>query len=173
MLSKLIFITCCFVYNVIAASNTFYGLNYGVSKDACPSFDTVKRDFRILSQYTNIIRVYSIKDCNIGQFALQASQENKLRIYLGMWVDKTDSFEKEYEALETLVSSNSLYNVEAIIVGSEVMYREDMVSNELVKRITKVKNLVGPKGVKVTTSEVYYKLYPDIVDAVDFLMMYV
>lgn len=173
MLSKLIFITCCFVYNVIAASNTFYGLNYGVSKDACPSFDTVKRDFRILSQYTNIIRVYSIKDCNIGQFALQASQENKLRIYLGMWVDKTDSYEKEYEALETLVSSNSLYNVEAIIVGSEVMYREDMLSDELVKRITKVKDLVGPKGVKVTTSEVYYKLYPDIVDAVDFLMMYV
>ncbi|CEP08397.1 hypothetical protein [Parasitella parasitica] len=171
MLFGLTIITCCLAYNAIAASSPFYGLNYGVNKDSCPSFETVKRDFRILSQYTNIVRVYSIKDCDMGQLALQASQENKLKIYLGMWIDKTDSFEKEYMALQRLASVNSFYNVEAIIVGSEVMYREDMSSDELVKRINKVKNLVGPKGVKVTTSEVYYKYHSDIVDAVDFLMM--
>ncbi|CAO3628827.1 unnamed protein product [Mucor fragilis] len=171
MLLKLAFITCCFIYNVVAGSSAFYGLNYGVSKEACPSFNTVKRDFRILSQYTNTVRVYSLKDCDIGRLALQASQEVKMKIYLGMWIDKTDSFEQEYEALNRLAMSDSFYNVEAIIVGSEVMYREDMTADELAKRIKMVKNLVGPKGVKVTTSEVYYKFYPEIVDAVDFLMM--
>ncbi|KAL9548532.1 hypothetical protein MBANPS3_005638 [Mucor bainieri] len=171
MLLKLAFITCCFIYNAIAGSSAFYGLNYGVSKDACPSFDTVKRDFRILSQYTNTVRVYSLKDCDIGQLALKASQEVKMKIYLGMWIDKTDSFEQEYEALKRLTMSNSFYNVEAIIVGSEVMYREDMTADQLAQRINKVKGLVGPKGVKVTTSEVYYKFYPEIIDAVDFLMM--
>ncbi|KAI8642495.1 glycoside hydrolase superfamily [Parasitella parasitica] len=171
MFFKSMIFACCLVYNAIAASSPFYGLNYGVNKDSCPTFDTVKRDFRTLSQYTNTVRVYSIKDCQIGQLALQASQESKMKIYLGMWIDKTDSFEEEYAALQKLASSNSFYNVEAIIVGSEVMYREDMSSDQLVKHINKVKNLVGPKGVKVTTSEVYYKFYPDIVDAVDLLMM--
>lgn len=171
MLLKFLFLTSCLIYNVLAGSSAFYGLNYGVSKEACPSFDTVKRDFRILSQYTNTVRVYSLKDCDIGQRALQASQEAKMKIYLGMWIDKTDSFDQEYEALKRIASSNSFYNVEAIIVGSEVMYREDMTADELAKRINKVKALVGPKGVKVTTSEVYYKFYPEVIEAVDFLMM--
>jgi glucan 1,3-beta-glucosidase len=165
----LILVSCSLLASVSA--DIFYGLNYGVSKDACPSYETVNRDFRILSQYTSIIRVYSVKDCNIGEMALKASQANRLKVYLGMWVDKTDSFDKELAALQQLVSSNSLYNVEAIIVGSEVMYREDMESSELVNHIEDVKRLVKPNGVQITTSDVYYKFNPDVVDAVDFVMM--
>jgi glucan 1,3-beta-glucosidase len=167
--TALILVSCSFLVSVSA--DIFYGLNYGVSKYACPSYETVDKDFKILSQYTHTIRVYSLKDCNIGELALKASQANGMKVYLGMWVDKTDSFNQELAALNQLVSSNSFYNVEAIIVGSEVMYRGDLEPSELVHHIEDVKRLVKPKGVQVTTSEVYYKFNPDVVDAVDFLMM--
>ena len=151
------------------AGSAFYGLDYGVNTGACPTLESVKRDFRTLSQYTTTIRVYSIKDCNLGQLAIQASQANKMKLYLGIWIDKTDSFDKEMEALQSLVKTESLRNVEAIIVGSEVMYRGDVSADQLVDHIKKVKTLA--RGTKVTTSEVYYKFDPKVVNAVDFLMM--
>lgn len=169
-----IFLLSCFVPLLAAAgvsANAFYGLNYGVNINACPTLETISSDFQAISQYTNIVRIYSVKDCNLGELALQASQANNLQLYLGMWVDKTHSFDKEFSALKRIASSNSFYNVEAVIVGSEVMYRNDMPSNELVKRIKKVKKLVKPLGPKVTTSEVYYKFSPDVIDAIDFVMM--
>ncbi|KAI7888732.1 glycoside hydrolase superfamily [Mucor mucedo] len=160
------------VSSTLAASSAFYGLNYGVNMYACPTLEDVKRDFRILSQYTNTVRIYSIKDCNLGELALKASQATKLRLYLGMWVDKSDSFDREFSALKTIAESNRFYNVEAIIVGSEVMYRGDLEPNELVDRIEKVKSLVSPLGqTKVTTADVYYKFTPEIINAVDFVMM--
>lgn len=160
------------VSSTLAASSAFYGLNYGVNMYACPSLEDVKQDFRILSQYTNTVRIYSVKDCNLGELALKASQATKLRIYLGMWVDKSDSFDREYNALKTMAETNRFYNVEAIIVGSEVMYRGDLQSSELVERIEKVKSLVIPLGrTKVTTADVYYKFTPEIINAVDFIMM--
>lgn len=158
------------VTSTLAASNAFYGLNYGVNTYACPSLEDVKHDFRIISQYTNTVRIYSVKDCNLGELALKASQATKLKLYLGMWVDKTDSFDREYSALKTIVESNPFYNVEAIIVGSEVMYRGDLQSNELVDRIEKVKTLVRGQT-KVTTADVYYKFTPEIINAIDFVMM--
>lgn len=154
-----------------SSSNAFYGLNYGVNIYACPTLEDVKRDFRVISQYTNTVRIYSVKDCNLGDLALKASQATKMRLYLGIWVDGVTPFEQEFNALKKIAKSNALYNVEAVIVGSEVMYRGDVSSEELVRRIEKVKKLVSPKGTKVTTAEVYYKFTPEIIHAVDFVMM--
>lgn len=152
-------------------ANIFYGLDYGVNTGACPSLEAVTRDFRTLSQYTNTIRIYSVKDCNLGELAIKASQANKMRLYLGMWIDKTDSFSKELAKLQEIAKSESFHNVDAVIVGSEVAYRGDLPEKELVNCIEKVKKVVHPLNTKVTTSEVYYKFDPGVVEAVDFLMM--
>ncbi|KAI9487758.1 MAG: glycoside hydrolase superfamily [Benjaminiella poitrasii] len=165
---------CFFLYEAsifVAASNIFYGLNYGVNIENCPTYETVKQDFRILSQYTNVVRIYSVQDCDMGRIALKASQANKMRLYMGIWIDKTDGFEQEFKMLQDLIRSNSFYNVNAIIVGSEVLFRGDMDSGGLVSHINDVKNLVHSKGVQVTTADVFYKISPEIVNAVDFLMI--
>lgn len=156
---------------VTLGANIFYGLDYGVNTGDCPSLETVTRDFRILSQYTNTVRIYSVKDCNLGELAIKASQDNKMRLYLGMWIDKTDSFSKELAKLQDIAKSESFHNVEAVIVGSEVTYRGDLPTKELVHCIEQVKNVVHPLNTKVATSEVYYKFSPEVVNAVDFLMM--
>lgn len=89
-----------------------------------------------------------------------------------MWVNTPQTFESEFNALKALVNSGAhLGNVDAIIVGSEVVYRKDADATTLAGYIKRVRGLVNPLGVKVTTSEVFYNFLPPIVEAVDLLMM--
>ncbi|EIE75827.1 hypothetical protein RO3G_00531 [Rhizopus delemar RA 99-880] len=90
---------------------------------------------------------------------------------MGMWIDKTDSFLQELVSLKKLVSDYNVQNIEAIIVGSEVIYRGDVSSDQLTEYINQVKEVVHPLGIQVTTSDVYYKFEPNVVSAVDFIMM--
>ena len=94
-----------------------------------------------------------------------------MRIYLGMWIDRPDTFDSEIGALTRLVNNKSLTNVEAIIVGSEVLYRNDAQPDIFANYIKKVKDLVRPLNIQVTTADVYYKLLPVVVEQVDFVMM--
>ncbi|KAG1463505.1 hypothetical protein G6F46_000776 [Rhizopus delemar] len=153
------------------ASAAFYGLNYGINRDACPNLDKLDSDFKALSQYASHVRIYSVKDCDLGENALLAAQANGVKLYMGMWIDKTDSFLQELVSLKKLVSDYNVQNIEAIIVGSEVIYRGDVSSDQLTEYINQVKEVVHPLGIQVTTSDVYYKFEPNVVSAVDFIMM--
>jgi glucan 1,3-beta-glucosidase len=154
------------------AGEYFYGLNYGINSNQCPSLDEIKSDLTVIKQYSNRVRTFSISSCNEGQLALQAANDLGMHIYLGMWVDSADTFNTEMAALKNLLASGlSLSNVDAIIVGSEVLYRGDMGSAELVNYIKQVGDAVRPKGVKVTTADVYYMFPPEVVEQLDFLVM--
>ncbi|KAF7728022.1 hypothetical protein EC973_006787 [Apophysomyces ossiformis] len=155
----------------VQAQNDFYGLNYGVNRDACPTLDNLKRDFSTLKQYTNRIKTFSLSVCNQGDLALQATQALGMRMYLGMWIDRPDTFQQELDALNAILAKHDLSNVDGIVVGSEVLYRNDADVASLVDYINKVKTLVKPKGIKVTTADVYYKFPPEVVQAVDFITM--
>ncbi|CEG75521.1 hypothetical protein RMATCC62417_10549 [Rhizopus microsporus] len=156
----------------VSATDVFYGLNYGINTNACPSLDQLKADFTKIKQYTNRVRVFSLSPCNQGQLALQAANALGMNIYLGMWIDRPDTFASEMQALTNIINSGeSLSRVDAVIVGSEVLYRNDTDANTLAQYIQKVKALVKPKGVSVTNADVYYKFPPVVVEQLDFLMM--
>ncbi|KAG0164391.1 hypothetical protein DFQ28_010346 [Apophysomyces sp. BC1034] len=157
--------------NLAQAQTDFYGLNYGVNPDACPTVDSLKSDFSKLKQYTNRIKTFSLSACNQGDLALQATEELGMRMYLGMWIDRPDTFDQEMNALNNVLAKHNLSNVDGIVVGSEVLYRGDTDAASLVNYINKVKALVKPKGIKVTTADVYYKIPPEVVQAVDFVTM--
>ncbi|KAL0074702.1 glycoside hydrolase family 17 protein [Phycomyces blakesleeanus] len=155
----------------LAKAEYFYGLNYGINQDSCPTLEDVKKDLTALKPYTNRIRIFSLSVCNQAELALQATQELGMQLYLGMWVDRPDTFDNEMKALDNIASKYGFSNVDAIIVGSEVLYRNDTDSASLANYIKKVKDTIGPKGVKVTTADVYYELPPDVVQELDFVMM--
>lgn len=107
-----------------------------------------------------------------GALALEAAHTVGMNIYLGMWVDRPDTFDSEFGALKALVASGASFsNVDAVIVGSEVIYRKEATPEMLASYIRQVRDLMNPLGVKVTTSEVFYDFSPPIVEAADFLMM--
>ncbi|KAG0756141.1 hypothetical protein G6F57_011274 [Rhizopus arrhizus] len=157
---------------LVCATDVFYGLNYGINVNACPTLDQYTADFKTIQQYTNRVRIFSLSPCNQGQLALQAANALGMNIYLGMWIDRPDTFTSEMNALTSIINSGeSLDNVDAIIVGSEVLYRNDTDANSLAAYLQNVRELVTPKGISVTNADVYYKFVPVVVDQLDFLMM--
>ncbi|KAI8889591.1 glycoside hydrolase family 17 protein [Backusella circina FSU 941] len=146
----------------------FYGLNYGINRENCPSLEMITNDFEVLKTYTDIVRIYTLKDCNLGDLAITAAENVGLRLYLGMWVDRYGTFDQEFAALENIQDRLDQV-IEGVIVGSEVNYRGDVPPAILASYIKRVKQMV--QDVKVTTSDVYYKFAPEVVREVDYLMM--
>ncbi|CAO3621962.1 unnamed protein product [Cunninghamella echinulata] len=167
--SKLTIISLLFISNCFGQN--FYGLNFGIDQNNCPPSQTYVSHFNAIKKYTNRVRSYSLSVCNQGALALEAAHSTGMNIYLGMWVDRPDTFQNELKALKNLLANHDLKNVEAIIVGSEVLYRKDTPPSDLANYIKQIKSIVGPHGVSVTTADVFYTFTPDVIDAVDFVMM--
>ncbi|KAG2200354.1 hypothetical protein INT47_002268 [Mucor saturninus] len=175
MLKKLVLLLTVGISTLVTAATPgtyFYGLNYGINSNACPSYEQIKGDFEKIQLYTNRVRTFSMSVCNQGALALQAANELGMNIYLGMWIDTPATFEAEMAALTNVMQSGASFDkVDAIIVGSEVLYRKDTDENTLADYIKKVGQLVRPKGIQVTTADVYYEFPPVVVAELDFLMM--
>ncbi|KAI8637954.1 glycoside hydrolase superfamily [Parasitella parasitica] len=174
MLNFLTLILLFTALSSVAGENYFYGLNYGINQNACPSYETIKSEFTQIKKYTNRVRTFSLSVCNEGALALQAANELGMNIYLGMWIDRPDTFDAEMAALKNILANTqqeSLDKVDALIVGSEVLYRKDTDANSLANYISTVRDLVKPKGISVTTADVYYEFPPVVVEKLDFLMM--
>ncbi|KAI8376252.1 glycoside hydrolase superfamily [Radiomyces spectabilis] len=166
-----ILLLCAFTPLALAAL-PFYGLNYGMNTVNCPSLEDVKRDFQALKPYTNRVRIFTLVACQQGDLVLRATQELGMRAYLGMWVSGDPNvYEKELEALKSLVNTHDLSNVDGIIVGSEALYRNETTPQQMVNYISRTQELVHPKKIPVATADVYYKFPPEVVKQIDFLMM--
>ncbi|KAI8337147.1 glycoside hydrolase superfamily [Chlamydoabsidia padenii] len=154
------------------SAQAFYGLDFGINQNDCPNLDHYVNEFKHIQAYTNRVRSYTTGVCNEGALALEAANTVGMNIYLGMWVDRPETFDSEFAALKKMVTNGENFsNVDAIIVGSEVIYRKDATPDMLANYIRQVRELVNPLGIKVTTSEVFYDFSPPIVEAADFLMM--
>ncbi|KAI9494087.1 glycoside hydrolase superfamily [Zychaea mexicana] len=153
------------------ADDVFYGLDYGIEANNCPSLDKMKQDFQAAQKYTNRVRTFALHICDQADMALEATQSLGMNLYLGMWVDRQDTFDLEMQALKNVLEKHDLSNVDAIIVGSEVLYREDTDENTLTNWIRQVKEVVGSKGVKVTNAETYNKMSNEVINEVDFVSM--
>jgi glucan 1,3-beta-glucosidase len=163
------------VGSTVAQGNYFYGLNYGIDTNACPTLEQYKAHFSKIKQYTNRVRIYSLSVCNQGALALRAANELGMNIYLGMWLnDQQGVFEAELNALKAIVNSGELSsNVDAVIAGSEVLYRNETTPDVLANYISQISAVIKPKGIPVTYSDVYYRIPPQVVEKLDFVMMYV
>ena len=50
-----------------ATGDVFYGLNYGIDQNNCPTLDKMKQDFALIQKYTNRVRTFSLHICNQGE----------------------------------------------------------------------------------------------------------
>ncbi|KAI8139207.1 glycoside hydrolase superfamily, partial [Fennellomyces sp. T-0311] len=151
--------------------NTFYGVDYGINIYGCPSYETMRNDFSILKRYTNRVRMFGLGLCNQGEFAVRATQELGMRLYLTLWVDQNQgTFESEFRVLQSLLRRYNLHqNVDGIIVGSEVLYRGDAPLWLLLQYIDRVKEIAD--GVPVTTADTFNMISPELAAPLDFVMI--
>ncbi|KAL9611992.1 MAG: hypothetical protein Q9167_003392 [Letrouitia subvulpina] len=123
-----------------------------------PSQNNVTRDVAVLSQLTNQIRLYGT-DCNQTEMVLHAIDRlglKDMKVWLGVWLDKnTTTNARGLAAMNQLLSKHGADPFLGIIIGNEVLYRQQLTEAELGKILTDTRrNLTSMKiDLPVATSD--------------------
>ncbi|KAJ2667086.1 glycoside hydrolase 3 protein, partial [Coemansia sp. RSA 1285] len=162
----------------LCASN-FHALNYNPKRQdgSCPNVYQVQDDLKALQPYTNKLRIYSVKDCNQGEPVLRAMENTAWKVELGLWVDGNDAtYEADKQELIRLAGVfDFTKQVDAVVVGSEALYRKEQTAEQLAAKVREVKAALaqlGLQSIPVTSSETWPSYYQPLIDAVDFVNMH-
>lgn len=141
----------------------------------CKPAAQIKTELEQLKEVTDIVRLYSLTDCDQANTVVPVAIEAGLKVAIGLWVDSTPStFAAEKAALEALVAKGNIItsdNIEYILVGSEALYRKDVNISTALSYFDQIKTLTSDLDITVTVADVIdiYTQYPSLVKAVDVL----
>src|SRR5262245_34021817 len=93
-----------------------------------PTAEQIRADLRILSPYTYAIRTYSSTGGN--ELIPGIAAEFGLKVTLGIWIDKNEDRNKR-EIQSAIALARRYSNVNAIVVGNEVMLRAEKSVDDL------------------------------------------
>ncbi|KAI0844278.1 glycoside hydrolase family 17 protein [Daldinia vernicosa] len=108
-----------------------------------PSQNNVTRDVAVLSQLTNIIRLYGT-DCNQTEMTIHALRqlklENDIKIWLGVWQDgNATTNERQLSKMWNILDKYGADPFKGLIIGNEILFREQMTASELSKLLDSVR----------------------------------
>ncbi|KAF2019815.1 glycoside hydrolase family 17 protein [Aaosphaeria arxii CBS 175.79] len=117
-----------------------------------PSQNNITRDIAVMSRLTNAVRLYGT-DCNQTEMVLEAitrlKLENEMKIWLGVWLGNNETTnDRQISQMWDLIdhhqeidgNKKAIQNkFKGIIVGNEVLYREDLTEQELMHIIGDIK----------------------------------
>ncbi|KAL6711667.1 hypothetical protein ACN47E_004601 [Coniothyrium glycines] len=105
-----------------------------------PSQNNITRDMAVMSQMTNAVRLYGT-DCNQTQMLIHAINrleiKDTMKIWLGVWLDSNDTTTtRQIDQTWQILDDYGCDYFKGIIIGNEVLYREDMTAATLLNHIT-------------------------------------
>lgn len=134
-------------------------------KDIHPSADEIRADLALLATRTRHIRIYSVSNI-LGDIPALAKPFG-LQVTVGAWLSQDlEQNAREIERLIAVVNAND--NVDRVIVGNEILLREDLSAEQLIAYIQQVKAQVK---VPVSTAEPWHLWHEQraLADACDFI----
>lgn len=142
-----------------------------------PSQAWITQDVAVLSQLTPVIRLYGT-DCNQTEMVLEALDvlqlKDSIKLYAGVWLDtNTTTNSRQLAQLYSMLGKYGSDPFLGVIVGNEVLFRQDMTETQLIAQITSVrKNLTanGMSSLKVATSDLGSSWTDTLAEAVDVVM---
>ena len=140
-----------------------------------PSQDNVTMDIAVLSQLTNVVRLYGT-DCNQTQMVLHAIDKLSLpdmKVWLGVWLDNNStSSNRGLDAMYQILSQYTAKPFAGVIIGNEVLYRKDLTITELNDILAGVKtNFTNQKiDLQIATSDLGDSWTQALTENVDFVM---
>jgi exo-beta-1,3-glucanase (GH17 family) len=161
----------------INGDKPFFGLTYNPFRynADCQGAANIREDLKILSDYTNSIRTYSL-GCNQDIIILQEATKQKMDVTLGMWVDQWTTFDFQLDLLKEVIKETTpkeQASLKSIVVGNESIFRGEQNSTTLAAKIQTVRTYlksVGLERVSLTTAEIKRDYDQVLVDAVDYLL---
>lgn len=138
-------------------------------KNRFPTSESISDDIRLLVGKTDALRTYSVNGV-FAQIPALAAQQG-MNVTLGAWVDgRLDENQRELDALVGVVqtSPQSIVNV---IIGNEVLLREELEVEQLIAYLASVRSQVN---VPVSTAEPWHVWIknPELVEHVDFIAVH-
>ena len=132
------------------------------------SFEQVERRIKLLKPYTEAIRSFSCIEGN--EYVPVAAKKQGLKTLVGAWLsdDKEDN-EREIEGLIALAKAG---HVDVAAVGNEVLYRNDLSLEELLKYIKRIKEALTDLDIPVGYVDAYYEFsrHPELVENTDVVL---
>ena len=127
--------------------------------------DQIRRKIEIIRPYTKWIRTFSCTDGN--EMIPRIAKEYGLKTMVGAWLGENQAINEEEIANVIQVAKDGYADL--VAVGNEVLYREDLTEEELLKFIIQVKKELP--GIPVGYVDAYYEFSnrPAITEACDII----
>jgi exo-beta-1,3-glucanase (GH17 family) len=140
------------------------------------SQNNVTRDLAVLSQLTNTIRLYGT-DCNQTELLLhsidQLGLNGTIKVWMGVWLDNNATTNaRQLAQMYDIFSTHGSASFVGVIVGNEVLFREDMTTTQLEDVITGVKSNLTSMGISlpVASSDLGDNWTAELASKVDYVM---
>jgi exo-beta-1,3-glucanase (GH17 family) len=140
------------------------------------SQNNVTRDVAVLSQLSNTIRLYGT-DCNQTQMVLHAIDRlglnGTIKVWMGVWQDSNATTNaRQLEQMYDIFDTHGSASFVGVIVGNEVLFREDMTITQLGTLLESVKTNLTARGISipVASADLGDKWTQPFADQVDILM---
>lgn len=140
-----------------------------------PSQNNVTRDMAVLSQLTIAVRLYGT-DCNQTEMVLHAIDKlglTDMKVWLGVWLEKnTTTNNRGIEAMNEILTKYGDDPFAGVIMGNEVLFRQDLTEAGLAKILAEVKqNFTTQKiDLPVATSDLGDDWTAELAAEVDIVM---
>jgi len=125
----------------------------------------IRRKMEIIRPYTKWIRTFSCTEGN--EMIPRIAKEYGLKTMVGAWLGENQAINEEEIANVIRIAKNGYADL--VAVGNEVLYREDLTEEELLKFIKQVKSELP--GIPVGYVDAYYEFCnrPAITNACDII----
>jgi exo-beta-1,3-glucanase (GH17 family) len=127
--------------------------------------EQIREKLEIIRPYTKWIRTFSCTQGN--ELIPRIAKEYGLKTMVGAWLGDNDAINEEEIANVIRIAKDGYADL--VAVGNEVLYRQDLTKEELLKFILQVKKELP--GIPVGYVDAYYEFYnrPAITEACDII----
>jgi exo-beta-1,3-glucanase (GH17 family) len=140
-----------------------------------PLQNNITLDMAVIGQTTNVVRLYGT-DCNQTEMVLHAIDQLQLtdmKVWLGVWLDNnmTTNARQVQQLYNILDGPNTKY-IKGVVVGNEVLFRQDLTVAQLGDYITNVRSNLTSRGINlpVASSDLGDNWTTALASAVDVVM---
>ena len=159
---------------------TPWGTQYPLCLTYPPSQNNITRDMAVLSQLTNVVRLYGT-DCNQTEMVLHAIDRLELtdmKVWIGVWIDTNQTtIDRQLDGMYKVLADTDDHSIfKGVIVGNEALYRagEDKAQSEteLINYLGDVRTKFKSLGydLKIATSDLGDNWNAQLVTSVDYVM---
>ncbi|KAF1988921.1 glycoside hydrolase family 17 protein [Aulographum hederae CBS 113979] len=141
-----------------------------------PSQNNVTRDMAMLSQLTSAIRLYGT-DCNQTEMVLHSIDrlgiKSDMKVWLGVWLGNNETTnDRQLRDMWSILRKHGADPFKGVVVGNEVLFREDLTSDELGTILADVKSNLTDMNIDLplATSDLGDNWTPTLASEVDVVM---